>query len=145
MALICFKEAFIAFPILYLGLTLAVFATLGVVFTDFTALIVFAAAIFTCIVLYYGYICIYEYKNSHINLGKTVYIKGVKGFKICRFYSLKPNIGQIRVTRLWPDKFYGTCRLKIIVSSENADNILIRHIDYEQTLEELNKCFNLCE
>jgi len=137
------KMRFLGWPLLYIGVALAVFITLGVVFKDFTALIIFVGAIVLCVLLYYTYICLYEYKYSNIILGKNVYIKGVKGFRNCRFYSPRQNIGQIKLTRLLPDKFFGTCRLKIIISSEGADNIKIRHIDYEKALKNLNDCFNL--
>lgn len=139
------KMRFLGWPILYIGIAAAIFITLGVVFTDFTALIIFTGIIALCILLYYTYICLYEYKNAHIILGRNVYIKSVKGFRTCRFYSPRENIGQIKLTRFLPDKFFGTCRLKIIISSEGADSIRIRHIDRNEVLKELNNCFDLSE
>lgn len=139
------KFRFIGWPILYAGVAAAVFITLGIVFVDFTRLIVFTGIITAIILLYYGYICLYEYKNARLILGENVYIESVKGFRTCRLYSPRKNIGQIKITRFITDKFFGTCRLRVIISSEGADNIRIRHIKYDETVKELEKCFDMTE
>ena len=132
-------------PILYMGIATAVFVTLGFVFVDFTRLFVFSGVITAIILLYYGYICLYEYKNAKLILGENICIESVKGFRTCRLYCQRKNIGQIMITRFITDKFFGTCRLRIIISSEGGDNIRIRHIKYDETIKELEKCFNMAE
>ena len=139
------KLRFMGWPILYMGLAAAIFITLGVVFVDFTRLIVFSGVVTAVILLYYGYTCLYEYKNARLILGENVCIESVKGFRTCRLYSPRKNIGQIKITRFITDKFFGTCRLKIIISSEGGDNIRIRHIKYDETVKELEKCFDMEE
>ena len=139
------KLRFMGWPILYMGIATAVFVTLGFVFVDFTRLFVFSGVITAIILLYYGYICLYEYKNAKLILGENICIESVKGFRTCRLYCQRKNIGQIMITRFITDKFFGTCRLRIIISSEGGDNIRIRHIKYDETIKELEKCFNMAE
>lgn len=114
-------------------------------FGEFGNFIIFMTAIIGCIIFYYAYLCRWEYKNCALSFSETVFVKGKKGLRRCRLYCPRDNVGDIKLIRFPPDSIFKTCNVKITVRSETADNITVRHTDYEQTKEEIFRCYGITE
>lgn len=139
------KSRFLFWPSIYLILVLAASITSCLLFADFTRFIFFVTLVLLCIVFYYAYISLFEYKYGKIKFGKSVLAKSTKGFRTCRLYCPKEKIGEIKITRFLTDYYYGTCRVRITVCSEGADTIRVRHLNYYEVMREIYKTFNITE
>lgn len=139
------RNRFLFWPALYLVGVLGVSIYLASVFRDFDRLILFCSTVALALVFYYAFICLFEYRKGELILGDNIYVKSAKNLRTCELYCPKQKIGQIRITQLWTDKWQKTCRIKLTVCSEGADNIRIRHIDNEAVLKAVNECFKLSE
>ncbi len=115
----------------------------GIVFEEFLMLILFIAFVLGVIIAYYSYICHCEYKRCEVRFGKEVFARGKKGIRKCRFYCPKDKVGEIKLYRYPADLIFKTCNVRIITRSETADNILIRHLDYEDTKKEIFDCYSI--
>lgn len=139
------KSRFLFWPSIYLILVLTASITSCLLFADFTRFIFFVTLVLLCIVFYYAYISLFEYKYGKIKFGKSVMAKSTKGFRTCRLYCPKERIGEIKISRFLTDYYYGTCRVRITVCSEGADTIRVRHLNYYEVMREIYKNFNITE
>ncbi len=128
---------------LFAAILIALSLIIGLRFKAFGRLVVFVTAILGLILLYYTYLCHNEYKNCQVRLGKTVYARSKKGLRKCRFYCPKDRVGEIKLYRYPPDSFFKTCNIRIITRSETADNILVRHLDFEDTKKEIFETYGI--
>jgi len=135
------RNRFLFWPLLFLLITLAISITSVILFEEFTRFIFFLTVIALCLVFCFAYTCQYEYKKGKIMLGDNIYAHSNKGFRTCRLYCPKEKVGQIKITRIGIDHKYNTCRVRIIVCSESADSIRVRHLDYGKVVEQINKIF----
>lgn len=117
----------------------------GIRFEEFSRLVVFATFVCGAILLYYTYLCYCEYKNCCAEFGDSIFARGKKGLRKCRFYCPKDRVGEIKLIRYPPDSIFKTCNVQIITRSETADNIIIRHLDYEDAKREIYKCYGIIE
>ncbi len=129
------------FSLILLGLSLY----FGIRFTEFSRLVIFATFVLGAIILYYAYLCHCEYKTCCAEFGDSVFARSKKGIRKCRFYCPKGRVAEIKLVRYPPDHFFKTCNVRIITRSETADNILVRHLDFEETKHEIYKCYGLEE
>lgn len=136
------RNRFLFWPFLFLLLTVVISVSGVILFGEFTRFIFFLTIVALCLVFYYAYTCDYEYRHGKFNFGKNIFAHSVKGFRTCRLYCPRERVGQIKITRLGLDFKQSTCRVKILVCSENADTIRVRHLDFDQAVEEINKNFN---
>lgn len=137
------RSRFLFWPAIYLIITLAASITACLLFTDFTRFIFFIALVLLCVIFYYAYISLFEYKYGKIKFGKSVMAKSTKGLRTCRLFCPKEKIGEIKITRFFTDYFYKTCRVRITVCSEGADTIRVRHLNYNDVIREIYRNFDL--
>ncbi len=117
----------------------------GIRFEEFGMLVLFITFVLGAIILYYAYICLCEYRRCEVRFGDTVFARGKRGLRKCRFYCPKDRVGEIKLHRFPPDHYFKTCNIKIITRSETADSILIRHLVFEETKEEIFKAYGIIE
>jgi hypothetical protein len=106
---------------------------------------VFATFVIGAVLLYYTYLCRYEYKTCEARFGSAVTAKSKRGLRKCRFYCPKERVGEIKLYRYPPDMYFKTCNIKIITRSETADSILVRHLDFEETKRNVFECYGITE
>ena len=138
-----FKSRFLFWPSIYLLLVLGLSITSCFLFNEFTRFIFFVTIVLLCVVFYYAYICLFEYKYGKIKFGNSVMAKSTKGFRTCRLYCPKEKIGEIKITRFFTDFYYRSCRVRITVRSEGADTIRVRHLNYYDVMKEIYRNFDL--
>lgn len=139
------RSRFLFWPGIFLLLVLGISIPCAIIFDEFTRFIFFLTVVSLIFVFYYAYVCLLEYKNGKISLGKSVFVQGRKGIKTCELYCPKEKVGQIVLTRYITDYYYKTCNIKVILCSESADSITFKHVDYKTIREEVTKSFNLDE
>ncbi len=137
------QSRFLFWPAIYLIIVLTASIVSCLLFTDFTRFIFFVTLVLLCIIFYYAYISLFEYKYGKIKFGKSVMAKSTKGFRTCRLYCPKEKIGEIEITRFFTDFYYKTCRVRITVCSEGADTIRVRHLNYYEVMREIYNNFDL--
>ena len=120
---------------------LSIFAT--IIFEEFTRFILFLCIISLIFILYFAFMCRYEYKYSKLILGDNICVQSVKGLKPCELYCPKEKIGEIKITRFGLDFLQKTCKVRLTVCSESADSIRLRFFDYPKTLKEIYNCFDI--
>ena len=86
---------------------------------------------------------LFQYKESKMSFGDNIFARSNKGFRTYEMYCPKENVGEIRIIRFPPDIWYKTCRVRVLVRSERADNIRVRHLDYATAKNNIYKCFNI--
>lgn len=139
------KSRFLMLPFLFFLIIASTSLVLALRFTLFTRLVVFLTAVVSVINTFYMYLCHFEYKRGKIQLGQNVFAQSRIGMRTCEFYCPKENIGEIKLIR-WPvDYLHKTCRIKLLVRSEHADSILVRHLDYKTVKQEVYKNFEIEE
>ena len=117
----------------------------GLVFKEFSRLVVFITFILGCLLIYYAYLCHCEYKVCMARFGDTVFVRGKKGLRKCRLYCPKERVGEIKIQRFPIDPIYKTCNIKITVRSETADSMVVRHLVYEDAKKEIFDCYGITE
>lgn len=137
------KARFLIWPTTYLIIILVLSIILVIRFADFGRLIFFLTLVAMGIVFYHAHTCMYEYNHGKIGFGENVYARGTKIFNTCSLYCPKENIGQIKITRFWTDWPKNTCRVRITVSSERADSMRVRLLNYDEALNEISQNFNI--
>ena len=139
------KNRFLFWPALWLIVLLIISPVLVHLFTDFGRVILFVTLIALALIFCYAYICLVEYKFGKIRLGDTVFAHSKKMMRTCELYCPKENVGEIKITRIFKDFKYNTCRVKITVRSESADSIRVRMLNYADVKSEIYKCYRIHE
>ncbi len=114
-------------------------------FEEFGLLVLFVTFVLGFIIVFYALLCHIEYKRCEVRFDKTVFARGKKGLRKCRFYCPRERVGEIKIARYPPDKYFKTCNVKIVTRSESADAIVVRHLDYEDVRREVYRCYNITE
>lgn len=130
---------------IYALITTAVSVTSFIIFDEFGRFIAFTTAILGCLIVYYGYLCYSEYRTGMLRFGTTVFASGKTGLRRSQLYCPAERVGEIKLTRFPPDIYFQTCKVKITVRSETADNIKLRHLDYEQVKNAIYRCYGIDE
>ncbi len=112
-------------------------------FDDLTRFILLLTFVFCTIIVCYAYLGLFEYRRSEISFGENIFARSSRGLRTFELYCPRENVGEIRIVRFIPDIWYKTCRVRILVRSERADNVRVRHIDYDTVKKEIYKCFNI--
>lgn len=112
-------------------------------FGDLTRFILFLTLVICAVIICYAYMGLFQYYKSKLSFGDNIFARSNRGFRTYELYCPKENVGEIRIVRFLPDLWYKTCRVRILVRSERADNIRVRHLDYETVKKEVYKCFNI--
>ena len=112
-------------------------------FDHFTRLILFLTLVGGVLILCFAYINLFQFKRAKISFGENIFARSNRGFRTYEMYCPKENVGEIRIVRFPPDRIYKTCRVKVLVRSERADNIRVRFLDYKTAKDEIYKCFNI--
>lgn len=129
----------------FMGILIALSLIIGLRFEEFGRLVAFVTFILGFLILYYTYLCYNEYRYCQVSFGNTVYARGKKGLRKCRFFCPKDKVGEIKLYRYPFDPLYKTCNVRIITRSETADNLLVRHVVYEDTKKAIFDCFGINE
>ena len=137
------QSRFLFLPALYfIGVTaLSIWSVFY--FEYLTRFVVFLNFVFCTIIILYAYIGLFEYHYSQISFGDNFFARSSKGLRTLEINCPKENVGEIKITLFPPDRWYKTCRVRVLVHGERADNIRVRHIDYETVKAEIYKCFNI--
>ncbi len=135
------RNRFLILPTIFTLLTCTASLICSYKFEEFRHLIFFITVILFCIIFYYGYLCIYEYHHGKLCLGKNVFARSIYGLRTCRLYCPAENIGEIKIIRFGIDFRQNTCRTRVTVSSESADSIMVRHLDYDEVRNQINQAF----
>ncbi len=123
--------------------TVAIGITLSLIFEYFSALILFLTAVAVAIIVYYASVCYHDYKHSKFSLGEQVMASGSTGFIIRELYCDKNNIGIIKITRTPADLKYNTCKVKLMVRSENADSVRVKNLELPIVKQKIKETFNI--
>ena len=137
------KRRFLYFPTLYFIITLTISPVLSLVFKSFSRLILFLTVVACCMIMYYAYLCIFEFRFGKLKMGKNIFAQTIKGFNTCELYCPRENVGQIKLIRNIPDIPRKTCKVVVSVCSESADSIKIRHLNYEEVKKSIAECYGV--
>ncbi len=137
------ESRFLYFPTIYFLAAVGIAIYFALIFDDLTRFIVFLTAVACGLIVCYAYMGLFEYKHSLISFGDNVFARSSKKLRTFELYCPKENIGEIRIVRFIPDRLYKTCRVRVLVRSERADSIRVRHLDYQSVINEVYKCFNI--
>lgn len=139
------ESRFLFWPGILLLLILAISITATLIFEDFTRFILFLTFVLLVVVFYFAFLCFLEYKHAKIKLGNNIFAQSIKGLRTRQLYCPKERVGELKLIRYPLDHYYKTCNLRVTVCSETADNILMRHLDYETIKAEIFECFAINE
>ncbi len=134
---------FLFLPGIYFLAVIAVSIWFAIRFDHFTRFVLFLTVVACSLILCYAYMGLFQYNKAKISFGENVFARSNKGFRTYELYCRKENVGEVRVVRFPPDRIYKTCRVRVLVRSERADNIRVRHLDYKTAVSEIYKCFNI--
>lgn len=95
------------------------------------------------VLLYYSYLCIFDFRFGKLRIGDNIYAQGIKGFNTYEFYCPKENVGEIKIIRTLPARKYGTCTVTVSVRSESADSVTVRHLDYGSVKQNIFEVYNI--
>ncbi len=137
------QSRFLFLPAIYFLVAIGLAIWFALKFDDLTRFALFLTLVACSLIVCYAYIGLFQYNKSKISFGENVFARSNKGFRTYELYCPKENIGEIRLIRFPPDYFYKTCRVRVLVRSERADNIRVRHLDYQTVKKEIYKCFDI--
>lgn len=134
---------FLFLPGIYFLCVIAVSIWFAMRFDHFTRFILFLTVVAGSLIMCYAYMGVFQFNKAKIAFGENIFARSNKGFRTYEMYCPKQNVGEVRITRFPPDRLYKTCRVKVLVRSERADNVRVRHLDYKTAKSEIYKCFNI--
>lgn len=137
------QSRFLFMPAVYFILVVALSIYSALIFEKFTRFILFLTVVACALILSYAYMGVFEFNCSKISFGENIFARSTRALRTFELYCPKENIGEIRIVRFLPDLFYKTCRVRVFVRSERADNIRVRHLDYETVKSAIYKCFEI--
>ena len=137
------KRRFLYFPTLYFIITITISPVLSLVFKSFSRLILFLTVVACCMIMYYAYLCIFEFRFGKLKMGKNIFAQTIKGFNTCELYCPRENVGQIKLIRNIPDIPRKTCKVVVSVCSESADSIKVRHLNYDEVKNSIAECYGV--
>ena len=137
------KRRFLYFPTLYFIITITISPVLSLVFKSFSRLILFLTVVASCMIMYYAYLCIFEFRFGKLKMGKNIFAQTIKGFNTCELYCPRENVGQIKLIRNIPDIPRKTCKVVVSVCSESADSIKVRHLNYDEVKNSIAECYGV--
>lgn len=137
------KRRFLFWPTLCFLAVIVISAVLSVIFKSFSRLILFLTVVACCVIMYYAYLCIFEFRFGKLKLGKNIFAQTVKGFNTCELYCPRENVGQIKLIRNIPDIPRKTCKAVVTVCSESADSIKVRHLNYDEVKKSIAECYGV--
>lgn len=132
---------FLFVPTLLSVLTVLAAVIEGLLFPEFISLILFVNSILLTVIVYYGNVCLKDYRTARISFGENIFASGSVGLSRRKLYCEKEKIGIIKISRTPADRKYKTCKVKLTVCSESADSIRIKNIDYLSVCENIEKCY----
>lgn len=94
-------------------------------------------------IMYYAYLCIFEFRFGKLKMGKNIFAQTIKGFNTCELYCPRENVGQIKLIRNIPDIPRKTCKVVVSVCSESADSIKVRHLNYDEVKNSIAECYGV--
>ena len=137
------QSRFLFLPAIYFLAVIGASIYFALIFEKFTRFILFLTVVACALIISYAYMGVFEFNRSKIAFGENIFARSTRGLRTYELYCPKENIGEIRIIRFLPDMFYKTCRVRVLVRSERADNIRVRHLDYETAKSAIYKCFNI--
>lgn len=137
------KSRFLYFPRLYFCIATAAAVIPAVIFPKFARFILFLYLVTAAVLLYYSYLCIFDFRFGKLRIGDNIYAQGIKGFNTYEFYCPKENVGEIKIIRTLPARKYGTCTVTVSVRSESADSVTVRHLDYGSVKQNIFEVYNI--
>lgn len=137
------ESRFLFMPAIYFLLVTAASIFFAVTFDDLTRFVLFLTFVLCAWIVCYAYLGLFEYRRSEISFGNNIFARSSRGLRTFELYCPKENVGEIRIVRFPPDRWYKTCRVRVLVRSERADNIRVRHLDYNTVKDAVYKCFNI--
>lgn len=115
----------------------------GLMFPAFISLVLFLNSIFLIVIVYYGNLCLKDYRTARISFGENIFAASSVGLSRREMYCKREKIGVIKISRTPADRKYNTCKIKLFVCSESSDSIRIKNIDYLSVLENIEKCYEI--
>ncbi len=137
------QSRFLFLPAIYFILTTLASIWFAIKFDDLTRFILFLTVIVCAWIILGAYMGLFQYYKSKISFGENIFARSNRGFRTFEMYCPKEKVGEIRIIRFLPDLWYKTCRVRVLVRSERADNIRVRHLDYETVKSEIYKCYGI--
>lgn len=137
----CYR--FFVVPLLLLAVLIAAYFVLVTFFPLFRDLIGFLALILFCVLLYYFELARYNFAESRVCFGEAIYVKASKWTKSREVYCDASRVGLISITKFPADMRKGTCNTKIIMRSEGAESISIKHIPYDEVMGQISRLYDV--
>lgn len=134
---------FLFVPTLLAVLVVATAIIEGLLFPEFISLVLFINSILMALVVYYGNICLKDFRAARISFGNNIFASSSVGISRRRIYVEKEKIGVIKITRTPADRKYNTCKVKLIVRSEGADSIRVKNIGYRSVCENIGETYGI--
>ncbi len=134
---------FLFMPTVWLAVVVAASVVSALLFERFSTLIVFIMAVLIGVDLYYAYVCYQKYKSSRLSLDESILAVGIAGFNTREMYCSKNNIGIIKIIQTPADRRHKTCKVKLVVRSEQADGVRVDNLDINSVFEKLKSLFDL--
>ncbi|MBE6787684.1 MAG: hypothetical protein E7537_04990 [Ruminococcaceae bacterium] len=137
------QSRYLFLPAIYLLATILLSVWFALRFGDLTRFVFFLTFVVCVTIFCYAYMGLFEFYKSKISFGDNIFARSNRGLRTYELYCPKENVGEIRIIRFLPDLWYKTCRVRVLVRSERADNIRVRHLDYDTVKREVYKCFQI--
>ncbi len=92
-------------------------------------------------ILYYGGVCLYNYKYGKLCIGDKIFAVGSVGLVPKTFCCSKNKVGIIKISQTPIDRRFKTCKIKITVSGESGDAIKTKNMKCESLVEAIDREF----
>ena len=109
----------------------------------FDRLVLFLGAVMLLIDLYFCSVCFYNYKYGQLSIGDKALVSGASRLTVRELHCNKNNVGIVKIVQTPADRQFKTCKVKVVVRSENADDVKVKNVDIDAVINQLNNAFNL--
>lgn len=134
---------FLFLPYVYMVVIIGIAALLIIVFPYFDRVVILLALVAAFVDIYYASICYHDYKFGELRFARHIVASGSQKLTVREMYCNKEKVGVIKIQQTPADRQFKTCKVKIIMRSENADSVKVKNIDIKRAIRYINQSFNL--
>lgn len=134
---------FLFLPALLMLIIIGFGATLTIIFPYFDRVVMLLTAVAMCVDLYYASVCYHDYKYGQLCLGRCIFASGSQKFTVREMNCDTNKVGVIKIQQTPADRQFKTCKVKIVVRSENSDSVRVKNLMAKKVSHHINQTFNL--
>ena len=134
------ENRFLFKPLMFIMIVLLATVLLCIKLDSYRRFAISLLFVLMLLALCYANLCKNAFHQSYFGMnGEVVSAKGIEQLKLKELKCKREMIGEIKITRLPPDVWHDTCKVRITAHSKQTPTVKAIHLDYKKAKEMISK------